>query len=234
MLELSHFKKGLLMLWGFTITAFIVYILYQTSLAIEQRPEMGALEALRVVLESYVLRVQDFLKSKAVLGPLIILVIYVLRPFVFLPASILTIITGAVFGPFYGMLITIFGENMAANSSFLVARYFAGDSDPLSKIPLLKQTSKKLGKASFFYVFISRLLWVPFDLVSYGFGLTKIPWRAYFWGTFWGTFPGMITVVLLGSSVILGKSVFVIAFILFVATLLGSYVCKKCMQQSYE
>lgn len=222
-------KRLLLFLWGIAVAISVAIILYQTFLEMREHNNMGFLVALRGTLQFYIFSLQAYLKKYQVIAPLILLVVYILRPFLFLPASILTILSGAVFGPFYGILITLVGENLAANTSFFVARYFAGNKNVLSKLPFLKKLSVNLHSKPFLHVFIARLIWIPFDLVSYGFGFSGMRWRSYFWGTFWGTLPGMVTVVLLGSSVILGKQVFVIGAGLFAVTILVSYVCKKCL-----
>ena len=52
------------------------------------------------------------------------IVLNALRPLVFFPATLLTIASGLLFGPWFGILFTIIGENASANFVFLLTRWF--------------------------------------------------------------------------------------------------------------
>lgn len=53
--------------------------------------------------------------------------IYSIRSLIFFPASLLTAVGGLFFGPWIGLLLTVIGENISANISFTLGRYFGKD-----------------------------------------------------------------------------------------------------------
>ena len=65
---------------------------------------------------------RGYILQSGVWGPLIYVVAYAFRSLVFFPASVLTITAGVLFGPLLGILLTIIGENISANISFIVGR----------------------------------------------------------------------------------------------------------------
>ena len=67
----------------------------------------------------------DFLTA-SLLGPVFYMVIYALRPLIFFPATVLTLLGGFLFGPI-GILWTIIGSNASALVAYTVGRYFGQD-----------------------------------------------------------------------------------------------------------
>ena len=70
-------------------------------------------------------RLRDVLASGA-WGPILYIVIYALRPVILFPASVLTVLGGLVFGPFYGVVYTIIGSNLSTAATYVGARFVAG------------------------------------------------------------------------------------------------------------
>jgi uncharacterized membrane protein YdjX (TVP38/TMEM64 family) len=131
-------------------------------------------------------------------GPLAFIVIYAVRPLIFFPATLLTILAGVLFGPIYGILYTVVGENMSANFAYWVGRFFGGDV----KLPegIARQLRAAAQKNSFETVLIARFVYMPFDLTNFGSGVLKVGWPSYFFATLIGIMPGLTTFVLLGAS----------------------------------
>jgi uncharacterized membrane protein YdjX (TVP38/TMEM64 family) len=147
--------------------------------------------------------VRDRLAGYGAWGPIIYIGGYAFRSLVFFPASLLTLMAGAIFGPLWGFAYTIVGENISANLSFLVGRYFG--ADVLGKLvagsrwaPLLKCKFHRNGLLA---VLTMRLMYLPFDLVGYSSGVCNIRQRDFAAGTLVGTLPGLATFTLLGGGV---------------------------------
>jgi uncharacterized membrane protein YdjX (TVP38/TMEM64 family) len=44
-----------------------------------------------------------------------------------LPATVLTVTGGLLFGPLQGLIFVLIGENLSANLSYIVGKYFGGE-----------------------------------------------------------------------------------------------------------
>ena len=145
-------------------------------------------------------RIEIWLRSFGMVKASVIYVfIFILRPLILFPASILVLVSGAVFGPWLGILFTAIGENASAGVAFFVARYFGGTWEKDQDTHSLKKWQKKLRDNGLITVMTLRFLFVHFDLVNYACGASAIRYRDFFVGTFIGIIPGMVSFVLFGS-----------------------------------
>jgi uncharacterized membrane protein YdjX (TVP38/TMEM64 family) len=138
--------------------------------------------------------------TNSLYGPLFYIVVYALRPLLFFPATILTLLGGFLFGPI-GILWTVLGSNTSALLAYGVGRYFGQDvleSDENST--LIQKYTQRMRQNSFETVLIMRLLFLPYDLVNYAAGFLKIKWQPFILATAVGSIPGTISIVLLGGS----------------------------------
>jgi len=173
-------------------------------------------------------RLQEFIARHGVWGPIFYIAVYSFRSLILFPASLLSAISGLLFGPWYGILYTVIGENISANISFVVARYFgSGLIKHLgSRSKLIRSLDCKFRKNGFMAVLMMRLMYAPFDLVGYMSGLCNIRQREFALGTVLGTIPGLATFVLLGSAITETKNL-ALAFAFFV---LG-WILSRCMKE---
>lgn len=138
--------------------------------------------------------------TNALTGPIFYIILYALRPLIFFPATILTLLGGFLFGPL-GILYTVVGSNASAMVAYGVGRYFGADvlqGDDNSGVG--QRYAQRLRENSFETVLIMRLLFLPYDLVNYLAGFLQISWRAFLLATAVGSIPGTISIVLLGAS----------------------------------
>lgn len=141
----------------------------------------------------------DFLTA-SLLGPVFYMVIYALRPLLFFPATILTLLGGFLFGPI-GILWTVIGSNASALVAYTVGRYFGqGVLDSEEESTAIQKYTQRMRQNSFETVLIMRLLFLPYDLVNYAAGFLKIKWQPFILATAIGSVPGTISFVLLGGS----------------------------------
>lgn len=127
--------------------------------------------------------------------------IYAIRPLLLFPATLLTIASGLIFGPWLGTLFTVIGENASANFGFSLSRWFARDSITNHSTEFMQHWDQRLKENGLVAVMTMRLIMLPFDAVNFGCGLTAIRQRDYAIGTFIGILPSLIGFVLLGGIV---------------------------------
>jgi uncharacterized membrane protein YdjX (TVP38/TMEM64 family) len=178
-------KVFLFALWS-TVVCLAIYIYFSREYSI-----IGFAETLK-----------GFIRQSGAWGSLIYVTVYAFRSLIFFPASILTITAGILFGPWLGILLTIIGENISANISFAVGRYFTADllkyfSTKKRYVPRL---TCKIQENGFLTVLIMRLTFLPFDLVGYSSGMCNIKQKDFALATAIGTIPGLLTFVFLGGS----------------------------------
>ncbi len=131
---------------------------------------------------------------------LIYIVLYTIRPIIFFPGSWLSIASGVIFGPWFGVLFTLIGGNLSAIFAFLIARHLGRDWVKSKETGVVKKWDHRLCQNGIVTVMIMRLLYLPYDGVNYGCGLTSMKLRDFIIGTFIGIIPGTTTFVLLGGT----------------------------------
>lgn len=162
----------------------------------------------------------------------IYVILYTIRPLILFPATLLTIASGLIFGPWLGILFTIIGENASANLAFSVSRWFGKDWVKKHEHGSILKWEEKLRENGLMTVLIMRLLYLPFDAVNYGCGLTSMRHTDFFIGTFIGIIPALISFVLLGGTAASGVEsrlfIFGIAiFFFFLGLIIAKLLHKK-------
>jgi len=131
-------------------------------------------------------------------GPLLYILIYAIRPVTFFPATALTILAGIFFGFVWGTAYTLVAATLAAAVAYAVGRFFGSD---------LRLENTRLGnwvtalrENTFSAVLTTRLLFLPFDLLSYAAGILRTPFLPFVGATFLGIILGTATFVSIGAS----------------------------------
>jgi len=146
---------------------------------------------------------KSWVQSLGVWGPVIYAIVYVLRPLILFPASILSATAGIIWGPALGFFYLQIAANISSTAEFLIARYFARDlveKHLKGKVAALDQRIEKHG---FLTVLLIRLIPnVAWDIQNLSLGLTKVKFRDYFLATLIGIMPGSFAFVFFGASLI--------------------------------
>ena len=146
---------------------------------------------------------RNWVKTLGVWGPIIYIVVYVLRPLIFFPAGILSATAGVIWGPALGFFYLQIGANISSLAEFLISRYFARDAVEKYLSGKLLNLDKKIEKHGFLTVLLIRLIPnVAWDIQNLSLGLTKVRFRDYFLATLIGIMPGSFAFVFFGSSLI--------------------------------
>jgi uncharacterized membrane protein YdjX (TVP38/TMEM64 family) len=129
--------------------------------------------------------------------------VYALCCVLFVPASILTLGAGALYGLGTGTAIVLAGATLGATLSFLLAksilrkkieRMTAGNA----KFAALDKAIAKEGAKIVFLVRLSPVF--PFTYINYAFGLTGVRTAPYVLASFVGMIPGTFAYVYLGAA----------------------------------
>lgn len=162
-------------------------------------------------------------------GPFFYMGVYSLRSLILFPASILTIMGGLLFGPWWGMLYTLIGENISANLSFIVARYMGSAVTQrfTGRFGWLSSLDCAYRRNGFMSVLVMRLMFLPFDLVGYSAGACLLRQRDFAAATFLGTLPGLAVFILVGSSFTHPLHLLLAGIIFAVALVLSRFVKKR-------
>ena len=135
------------------------------------------------------------------LAPLAFMGAYLVAAPLFLPGSILTIAGGALFGPVWGTLYTLVGATAGATAAFLVARYVASDWVAERAGGRAKRLIEGVEAEGWRFVALTRLMpLVPYNLLNYALGLTRIPVGQYVVASFVCMAPGVFAYTWLGYA----------------------------------
>lgn len=145
-------------------------------------------------------RFSDWISS-TVYGPLLYVLAFVLRPVLFIPATMMTVIGGFIFGPAVGLVYALIGDVASASAGYFIGWYFGEDFlKTAEEITFVKKNARQMRENSFVTVLILRFLILPQDLVNYAAGFLKIRWISYATATALGALPGIIVFSQFGAS----------------------------------
>ncbi len=149
-------------------------------------------------------RLRRFIAAGGMWGPLVYLLVWTIVPVLFLPCLPITVAGGILFGPVRGVLYTAIGSTAGASLAFLVARYLARDW-VAAKISgsKLAHLDEKVAQHGWKIVAFTRLIPVlPFFMLNYAFGLTRIGFLPYALATCCAMLPWTIAFILVSSNIL--------------------------------
>ena len=116
-------------------------------------------------------------------------------------AAILTLLAGAIFGVFVGVVVVSFASAIGATLAFLVARFLLGKTLQAKYGDKLRRVNEGVQKEGKFYLFTMRLIPAfPFFLINILMGLTPLRVGAFYWVSQLGMLPGTIVYVNAGTQ----------------------------------
>ncbi|MGH7929806.1 MAG: TVP38/TMEM64 family protein, partial [Candidatus Binatia bacterium] len=146
---------------------------------------------------------ERYVHSLGALGPVVVVLAYILCTVLFIPGSALTIGSGTLFGLSTGFIVVVFGANLGALGSFLLARTFLRQKVArwAAANPKFHCLDRAIGKQGFKMVLLTRLSPVfPFVLLNYLLGLTAVRHSAYMVANFLGMLPATFLFVYIGAA----------------------------------
>lgn len=116
-------------------------------------------------------------------------------------ASLMTLVAGALFGLWQGLLIVSFASTLGALLSMFSSRFLMQDWVQQRFGQRLAGIEAGLARDGAFYLFALRLVPVfPFFLINLAMGLTKLPARTFWWVSQLGMLPGTLVYVNAGRE----------------------------------
>jgi uncharacterized membrane protein YdjX (TVP38/TMEM64 family) len=144
---------------------------------------------------------QAWIETLGAWGPLVFAAIYVLATVLLLPASLLTLAAGAMFGLGLGFVTVSFASTTGATCAFLIARYAArGKVERWAQSrPKFQAIDRAIDEAGWKIVALLRLSpAIPFNLQNYLYGLTSLRLGPYVLTSWIAMVPGTFLYVYLG------------------------------------
>jgi uncharacterized membrane protein YdjX (TVP38/TMEM64 family) len=134
-------------------------------------------------------------------APLAFVLAYVLGAVLLFPAALLTLAGGAAFGPLWGSVLDVIAAVLGAGAAFLAARYLGADWVRRRSGPRLARLIAGVEAEGWRFVAAVRLLPIlPYSLMNYAFGLTRIGFWPYLAASAVCMVPGSIAYTWLGYA----------------------------------
>ncbi|HBK09526.1 MAG TPA: TVP38/TMEM64 family protein [Acetobacteraceae bacterium] len=134
-------------------------------------------------------------------GPAAFILLYTIGTVLFFSGALLSLAGGALFGPVWGTLWNLSGALVGATLAFLIARILGGDWIAKRLGGRLKRVIDGVEAEGWRFVALTRLVpLVPFNLLNYALGLTRIPLLPYVLASAICMLPGAIAFTWLGYA----------------------------------
>ncbi len=143
-----------------------------------------------------------WIETNRTLSWVVFVAAYVVATVLVVPASILTLAAGFVFGLPLGVVLVSTGSVLGASAAFLVGRFFVREwvEKRIAGLPRFQALDRATRHEGFVIVFLTRLSPLfPFNLVNYGLAMTSVRFRDYFFASWIGMLPVTILYVYIGS-----------------------------------
>jgi len=146
---------------------------------------------------------QRYVRAAGALGYVVYVLVYAACCILFVPASILTLGAGAIFGLAAGTAVVVIGATLGAIGSFALARgllrkrieTMIGES---GRFQVLDRAIASEGAKIVFLIRLAPIF--PFTYVNYAFGLTAVRFIPYAVTTLIGIIPGTFAFTYLGYA----------------------------------
>lgn len=132
----------------------------------------------------------------------IYVLVYMIRPIFFFPATLVTMTATYLYGPVQGIAYALVASNLSSMIAYFIGRFFGGSFlQNINDDNLVGKYANRLRKDGFQTTLILRFLFLPYDLVSYFSGFLHIDLGWFMLATVLGSIPGTISFGMLGASI---------------------------------
>lgn len=167
---------------------------------------IAAAGASGVTLQSALDAVEAAVVAAGPAGPLIFIGAYAVAAVALIPASLLTLAAGYLFGPLAGTAVVSAASTLGAAAAFLIARSAARPlvaerlrtGAAAEKLAAIDAGIAEQGARVVFLLRLSPL--VPYGLLNYGLGLTGVSFWPYVAASWAGMLPATFAYVYLGGA----------------------------------
>jgi len=149
---------------------------------------------------------RDYIQGFGRLAAVVYVIAYALNTVSIIPPiAPLSLSAGLAFGSVWGAIYLMLAAMIGTSLTFTISRFFGRSLiDRLLK-GKFKNLDEKLEKNGFMTILFFRVIpLVPYEILNYASGLSKIKFKDYFLATFLGLVPGVVIAAFFGGS--LGES----------------------------
>ncbi len=145
-------------------------------------------------------RLRAYLRNAGPLAPVAFVLIYATYTLAPLPRTALSVITGVIYGFWWGVPLAYAGSLLGAAMAFALARTLGRDAVASISGSYGVRANAALARRGFLAVLAARVIpVVPFMAVNYTAGVTDLRARAYWLATVVGVIPGTVFYVAVGA-----------------------------------
>lgn len=155
-----------------------------------------------------VYKIKEWVSGFGIIAPLIYIGFYIVATLFFLPGLPITVLSGIVFGPVWGVVYVWISATVGVSLAFLVARYVARGlvENWVSGNDQFRRIDEKVEQEGWRILMFTRLVPIfPFNLQNYAYGLTKIKFHTYVLVSSIFMLPGTIAYVQIGGALVSGE-----------------------------
>ncbi len=155
-----------------------------------------------------VYKIKEWVSGFGIIAPLIYIGFYIVATLFFLPGLPITVLSGIVFGPVWGVVYVWISATVGVSLAFLVARYVARGlvENWVSGNDQFRRIDEKVEQEGWRILMFTRLVPIfPFNLQNYAYGLTKIKFPTYVLASSIFMLPGTIAYVQIGGALVSGE-----------------------------
>jgi uncharacterized membrane protein YdjX (TVP38/TMEM64 family) len=146
---------------------------------------------------------QTYVRGLGAMGYVVYAAVYAVCVVAFIPASILTLGAGAIFGFVGGTVVVVIGATVGATLAFLLARTVMRkriETMTAANVKFQALDRAIAAEGAKIVVLVRLAVVFPFTYVNYAFGLTAIPTVRYVVATFFGIIPATAAFVFASSA----------------------------------
>lgn len=145
---------------------------------------------------------RDFIQSFDSLAVIVYILAYALNTISIMPPiAALSLTAGLAFGEVWGAVYLMTGALLGTSATFMISRYFGRSLVDRMLKGKFKTLDDKLEKNGFMTILFFRVVpLVPYEILNYAGGLSRIKFKDYFLATLLGLIPGVVISAFFGGS----------------------------------
>lgn len=146
-------------------------------------------------------QVEEAIRSVGPVAPLVFVLVYAVLTVLVFPGSVLTVAAGVAFGTVLGTALSVVGASLGAAGAYQVGRRLGREKVAELAGARFAVLDDWLERRGFLAVLYARLIpIIPFNVLNYAAGVTRVPFRDYLVATVIGIIPGTFAFAALGGS----------------------------------
>lgn len=136
--------------------------------------------------------------------PILFVALYVFGVIISFSGLVLTAAGGIIFGTVKGTILNVIASNIGASIAFFIGRYLGRDFVEKLVKGKLKSIDEKIGESGFLTILRLRLIpVVPFNMLNYASGFSKVKYKDYALGSLIGMFPGTFIYTFFSDAILI-------------------------------